>query len=75
MGSAMVGALPLVSEEVPDLNTPDWEKLRMFTTLRGVSVTERDNGNYDIKVGLFASFDDVSRDELEAFKSSDIVTP
>jgi hypothetical protein len=75
MGSAMIGVVPLASESLPDLNTPDWEKLRMFTTLRGVSVTERDNGNYDIKVGLFASFDDVSKDELEEFKRSDIVTP
>ena len=75
MGSAMIGAVPLGTEKLPDLNTPDWEKLRMFSTLRGVTAKERDNGNYDIKVGLFAKFDDVSKEELETFKRSDIVTP
>ena len=64
-----------MTEKLPDLNTPDWEKLRMFSTLRGVTAKERDNGNYDIKVGLFAKFDDVSKEELETFKRSDIVTP
>ena len=40
-----------------------------------MTAKERDNGNYDIKVGLFAKFDDVSKEELETFKRSDIVTP
>lgn len=75
MGSAMIGVVPLPQETTPDLNTPDWEKLRMFTTLRGVTVTERENGNYDIQVGIFATFKDVPKEDVDNFKRSDIVTP
>ena len=75
MGCAMVGCIPLLSQETPDLNTPDWEKLRMFTRLRAVTVNTRDDGNYDILVGRTGKLENIPKEDVDSFEKSDIIKP
>ena len=75
MGAAMIGCIPFPDQKVVELNTPDWEKLRMFTRLRFVSVETRTNGNYDILVGRTAKVKNVPKGDIEAYIQSDIIQP
>jgi hypothetical protein len=75
MGAAFVGAVLLDGEKLPDFNTPIWEQLRLFTYLRGVGVEVREDGDYDIIVGRHTRIEGVSKEEVDAFSSSDIITP
>ena len=75
MGAAFVGGVLLGSKKLPDFNTPIWEQLRLFTYLRGVDVEERKDGDYDIVVGRHHRIVGVAKEEVDAFASSDIITP
>jgi hypothetical protein len=75
MGAAFVGAVLLEEKKLPDFNTPIWEQLRLFTYLRGVSVEVRENGDYDIIVGRHTRIEGVSKEEVDAFSTGDIITP
>ena len=75
MGAAFVGAVLLEGKKLPDFNTPIWEQLRLFTYLRGVGVEVRKDGDYDIIVGRHTRIEGVSKKEVDAFSSSDIITP
>ena len=75
MGAAMIGCIPFPEQKRIDLNTPEWEKLRMFTRLRLVTTEIRPDGNYDIIVGRAGRIENVSKDEIEAYNSSDIIKP
>ena len=74
MGAAMIGCMPQDTMKGIDLNTPTWEKLRMFTRLRAVDVKTRDDGDYDITVGRHV-LHKVAKSEVDVFNSSDIITP
>jgi len=74
MGAAMIGCIPQKTMKRVDLNTPEWEKLRMFTRLRAVDVKVREDGDYDITVGRYV-LHKVAKDEVDIFNSSDIITP
>jgi len=75
MGAAMIGCIPLPEQKRIDLNTPEWEKLRMFTRLRLVTTEIRSDGNYDIIVGRAGRIENVSKDEIEVYNPSDIIKP
>ena len=75
MGAAFVGAVLLEEKKLPDFNTPIWEQLRLFTYLRGVGVEVRENGDYDIIVGRHTRIEGVSKEEVDAFSTGDIITP
>jgi hypothetical protein len=75
MGSAFVGGVLLESQKLPDLNSPDWEKLRLFTNLRGVSVEVNDDETYNILIGRFSRVENVPKKDVESFAGSDIITP
>lgn len=75
MGCAMVGCIPVPTKKPVDLNTPDWEKLRMFTRLRSVTVDTRDDGNYDISVGRVGRIENVPKEDIDKFDKSDIIQP
>ena len=75
MGCAMVGCIPVATQKAVDLNTPDWEKLRMFTRLRSVTVNTRDDGNYDILVGRTGKLENVPKEDIDNFDKSDIIKP
>tara|TARA_B100000745_G_scaffold274947_1_gene204166 strand:- start:5170 stop:6306 length:1137 start_codon:yes stop_codon:yes gene_type:complete len=74
MGAAMIGCMPQETMKGIDLNTPTWEKLRMFTRLRAVDVKTRDDGDYDITVGRHV-LHKVAKSEVDIFNPSDIITP
>ena len=73
MGAAMVGVIPL--PVTPDLNTPEFEGLRMFTRLRAVDAETREDGNYDITIGRYGRIENVPKEEVDAFDISDIIKP
>ena len=73
MGSAMVGVIPV--PKTPDLNTPEFEGLRMFTRLRAVGLETRDDGNYDITIGRHGRIENIPKEEVDAFDTSDIIKP
>jgi hypothetical protein len=75
MGSAMIGCIPFPDQQAVELNTPDWEKLRMFSRLRFVSVETRTDGNYDILVGRTAKIKNVPKGDVEAYVQSNIIKP
>ena len=75
MGAAMIGCIPFPDQKLVDLNTPDWEKLRMFSRLRFVSAVTRPDGNYDILVGRTANIENVPKADVEAYIQSDIIKP
>jgi hypothetical protein len=75
MGSAFVAGVLLESQKLPDLNSPDWEKLRLFTNLRGVSVEVNDDETYNILIGRFSRVENVPKKDVESFAGSDIITP
>jgi|TARA_R110000824_G_scaffold82768_15_gene207519 hypothetical protein len=75
MGSAFIGGVLLDSKKLPEFNTPIWEQLRMFTYLRAVGVEVRDDGDYDLIIGRHHRISGVAKAEIEAFTSSDIITP
>lgn len=73
MGSAMIGAIPV--SDIPDLNTPEFEGLRMFTRLRAVGLETREDGNYDITIGRHGRIENVPKEEVDAFNTSNIIKP
>jgi len=74
MGTAMIGCIPQATTNRVELNTPEWEKLRMFTRLRAVQVKTRDDGDYDMTVGRHVLYK-VSKSEVDSYVSSDIIKP
>jgi hypothetical protein len=75
MGAAFVGGALLDTKKLPEFNTPIWEQLRLFTYLRGVAVEIGENGDYDIIIGKHTRIAGIPKDEVDAFASSDIITP
>jgi hypothetical protein len=76
MGAAMIGVIPFEQPIKGDsLNTPEYEILRMFTRLRYVDAEAREDGNYDIIIGRSGRIENVSKEEVDAYATSDIIKP
>ena len=74
--AAMIGGIlfPANNEkQLRALNSPDFEELRIFTRLRSVGVETREDGNYDVVIGRLGRIENVPKEELDAFDTSDII--
>jgi len=78
-GAALLGAVPLASDDDPDLRTPEFEQLRTFTDLRGVTVRHQADdlaeGHVRIRVGASLHHWDVPREVWQSFNKPVLITP
>jgi len=78
-GAALLGAVPLASDDDPDLRAPEFEQLRTFTDLRGVTVRHQADGLAEgqvrVRVGTSWHHWDVAHEVLQTFGRPVLVTP
>ena len=72
MGSGLVGGVPLVTKEPPDLATAEWEMLRLFSILRPVWVDEKDK-HYVLRIGKDVYREEVPREALDMYGGGTII--
>lgn len=71
-GAALLAAIPQAGQTLPDFTGPEFEQLKTFADLRGVSV--QDYGDtYRIVVGGHASVFDVYKDVLDSYGAPSLI--
>lgn len=78
-GSGLIGLIPFDDQVVPDLSTPEWEQLRTFTYLRGITVQasakDLPPNKYRIIIGNHLAIFDVDKTILDNYGHGKIILP
>jgi len=76
MGCGLLGGVPLLSKEIPDLSGAGWHNLRIFSTLRSVWIEEQsDPLYYTLRIGRDAYRENVLKGTLDNYGGSNLILP